>query len=151
MHFFETSWQTIFARLSPLKMVPLSVGSDVLPTHGEARAHVGTLGIGLLPYATTAASDLSSWRLLFRALGKAVFLVSISWFELAIKMPKRFTSASVSLSKVFYAALHVSMADGEFFDAYAMALVRWHGAQPAGRPNCLRAPAAGYLQRWKSK
>ena len=53
--------------------------------------------------SATAALALSLWKQLFPALGKMVFLVSNSRFELTTKMPKRFTSALVSLSKAFNA------------------------------------------------
>ncbi len=95
---------------------------DVLPTHGEARAHVGILGIGLV----------SSAR--HRGLGKALMHAAITkaWgkglsrIELTVRIDNHNAKALYERMGFKTEGLnkHAFLVDGEFYDSYSMALLR---------------------------
>lgn len=94
---------------------------DVLPTHGEARAHVGTISIGLVPSARHCGIGA---KLMETAISKA-WAMGYSRIELTVRADNEnakslyegfgFTVEGVNRRDFFV--------DGEFFDAYSMALV----------------------------
>lgn len=95
---------------------------DVLPTHGEARAHVGTLGIGLLPQAR------------HRGLGAALMQATIdkAWakgfsrIELTVRADN--TNAKALYERCGFEVEGLNrrafLVDGAFYDSYTMALLR---------------------------
>lgn len=95
---------------------------DVLPTHGEARAHVGTLGIGLLPHVRhrgigaklMKATIACAWENGFSRIELTVRTDNIH----AIALYERF---GFTVEGIQRQAMYV---DNEFFDAYSMALIR---------------------------
>lgn len=95
---------------------------DVLPTHGEARAHVGTLGIGLLPHARHRGIGA---KLMETTIARA-WEYGFSRIELTVRTDNKNAKAlyerfGFTVEGIQRRAMCV---DGEFFDAYAMALVR---------------------------
>ncbi|WP_230463632.1 GNAT family N-acetyltransferase [Burkholderia ubonensis] len=95
---------------------------DVLPTHGQARSHVGTLGIGLIPSA--------------RHLGIGSKLMGVT---IAAAWSKGFTRIELSVradnknAKALYERLgfeaeglmrRAFQIDGVYYDCYSMALLR---------------------------
>lgn len=95
---------------------------DVLPTHGETRAHVGHLGIGLIPQARHKGLGA---RLLQAAVAKA-HARGITRIELSVRadnlnakaLYERFGFEVECLKRHYY------LVDGQYHDAYAMALLR---------------------------
>ncbi|WP_116809408.1 GNAT family N-acetyltransferase [Steroidobacter cummioxidans] len=94
---------------------------DVLPTHGEARAHVGHLGIGLVPEARH--QGLGS--LLMQAAIAKARIKGLTRIELTVR-------ADNSNAKVLYERFgfvlegvqrRAMRIDGRYHDAYAMALL----------------------------
>ena len=95
---------------------------DVLPTYGEARAHVGTLGIGLLPHVRHRGIGS---KLMEAAISRA-WENGFSRIELTVRTDNENAKAlyerfGFTVEGIQRRAIRV---DGEFFDAYAMALVR---------------------------
>lgn len=95
---------------------------DVLPTHGEARAHVGTLGIGLLPHARHRGIGS---RLMEAAISRA-WANGFSRIELTVRTDNENAKALYERFGFIVEGIQrrAMRVDGEFFDAYAMALVR---------------------------
>jgi len=95
---------------------------DVLPTHGEARAHVGTLGIALVPAARHRGIGA---RLMEAAISKAAAR-GLSRIELTVR--KDNTNAKALYDRFGFLVEGVNrkafFVDGAFYDTYAMALVR---------------------------
>jgi ribosomal protein S18 acetylase RimI-like enzyme len=95
---------------------------DVLPTHGEARAHVGTLGIALLPRARRCGIGA---KLMEAAMAKA-WAKGLSRIELTVRTDN--TNAKVLYERFGFTVEDINrrafLVDREFFDAYAMALIR---------------------------
>jgi putative acetyltransferase len=95
---------------------------DVLPTHGEARAHIGILGIGLIPNARR----IGIGTLLMQASIDSAWKRGISRIELTVRtdnsnaafLYERFGFIREGLQRRAFCV------DGEFFDCYALALVR---------------------------
>ena len=95
---------------------------DVLPTHGEARAHVGTLGIGLVSHARNIGIGA---KLMEAAISKA-WKKGISRIELTVRtdnpnataLYERFGFTHEGLNKNAFSV------DGKYYDAYSMALLR---------------------------
>jgi ribosomal protein S18 acetylase RimI-like enzyme len=95
---------------------------DVLPTHGEARAHVGTLGIGVVPQAR----HIGIGAKLIEATVSKASTKGISRIELTVRIDNAnakalyerfgFTVEGVNRSAFFV--------DGKFYDTYSMALLR---------------------------
>ena len=94
---------------------------DILPTHGEARAHIGILGIGLIPEARHKGLGA---RLMEAALAKAA-AKGLKRIELLVRsdntnakaLYERFGFVVEGLQKSAFSV------DGQYFDSYSMALV----------------------------
>lgn len=94
---------------------------DVLPTHGEARAHVGILGIGLLPGAR------------HRGIGRALMNETIakakskgfSRIELTVRTDNQ--NAKALYERVGFKTEGLNqrafLIDGQYYDSYSMALL----------------------------
>ena len=95
---------------------------DILPTHGEVRAHVGTLGIALLPEAR--GKGLGA-RLMQAALAKAS-AKKLTRIELTVRTDN--CNAKALYERFGFCLEGVQqrsmLIDGEYHDAYAMALLR---------------------------
>ena len=95
---------------------------DVLPTHGEARAHVGTLGIGLAPHARHGGIG---GQLMEAAIARA-WAKGLSRIELTVRTDN--TNAKALYERCGFVVEGTNrrafLVDGAFFDTYAMALVR---------------------------
>lgn len=95
---------------------------DVLPTHGEARSHVGILGIGLLAHFRHQGLGA---RLMAATIAKA-WEKNLSRIELSVRTDNE---NAIALYKRFGFRIEASQArafcvDGAYFDTYAMALLR---------------------------
>lgn len=95
---------------------------DILPTHGEARSHVGTLGIGLIERARHCGIGA---RLMEAAIARA--------WETGLRRIELTVRADNANAKALYERFGFVIegtqrgafcVDGVFFDSYAMALVR---------------------------
>lgn len=95
---------------------------DVLPTHGEARAHVGTLGIALLPHVRHRGIGA---KLMEAAIAQA-WAKGLARIELTVRTDNANAKALYErFGFVVEGTLrHAFLVDGEFFDSYAMALLR---------------------------
>lgn len=95
---------------------------DVLPTHGQARAHVGTLGIGLLPQARHRGIGAALMR---AAIDKA-WAKGFSRIELTVRADN--TNAKALYERCGFVVEGLNrrafLVDGAFYDSYAMALLR---------------------------
>lgn len=95
---------------------------DVLPTHGEARAHVGTLGIGLIPQARHCGIGAA----LMRAALEKAWAKDFSRIELTVRTDN--TNAKALYERCGFMEEGINrrafLVDGRFFDTYAMALLR---------------------------
>ena len=95
---------------------------DVLPTHGESRVHIGILGIGVVPQARHKGLGA---RLLEATLAKA-HSKGMTRIELTVRadnlnakaLYERFGFVVEGLQRQCF------LVDGEYHDAYAMALLR---------------------------
>ena len=95
---------------------------DVLPTHGESRAHIGILGIAVVPQARRKGLGA---RLLEATLAKA-HSKGMTRIELTVRadnlnakaLYERFGFVVEGLQRQCF------LVDGEYHDAYAMALLR---------------------------
>jgi putative acetyltransferase len=95
---------------------------DVLPTHGQARAHVGTLGIGLLP----SARHRGIGRLLMQAAISKAWAQGLLRIELTVRVDnlnakRLYEQMGFQAEGLLQRAFRV---DGEFHDLCAMALLR---------------------------
>lgn len=95
---------------------------DVLPTHGQARAHVGTLGIGLIP----SARRLGIGAKLMAATIEAAWSQGFTRIELTVREDNK-------NAKALYQRLgfedegfmkRAFQIDGVYIDCYSMALLR---------------------------
>lgn len=95
---------------------------DVLPTHGEARAHVGTLGIALVPAARCRGIGA---KLMEAAIAKA-WARGLCRIELTVRTDNGNAKALYDRFGFIVEGVNrkAFCVDGEFFDTYAMALVR---------------------------
>lgn len=95
---------------------------DVLPVLGEARVHVGTLGIGLIP----RARHLGIGAKLLEATIARAWQKNLSRIELTVRTDN--ANAKALYERFGFVVEGVNRAafcvDGDFFDAYAMALIR---------------------------
>src|SRR6185369_15649061 len=123
-------YRGILARGSP-HFVALSsrrvVGwCDVLPTHGEARAHVGTLGIGLV----REARGLGIGTALMKAAVERSWAKGLSRIELTVRADN--LAAKALYEKMGFRVEGTNRlafcVDGEFFDTLFMALLHDHEA-----------------------
>lgn len=95
---------------------------DVLPVHGQARAHIGTLGIALLPHARHRGIGLP---LLQSAIARA-WERGLSRLELSVRIDN--PNAKALYERVGFTTeglLRCAFCvDAAYCDAYAMALLR---------------------------
>lgn len=95
---------------------------DILPGHGEARAHVGTLGIALVPGARHRGIGA---MLMAAAIAKA-WAKGLRRIELTVRADN--ANAKALYERFGFAVECIQRrsfcVDDEFFDAYAMALMR---------------------------
>ena len=100
---------------------------DVLPTHGEARAHVGTLGMGLVAKARHIGIGA---KLMDATLSKA-WRKGFSRIELTVRTDN--ANAKALYERVGFTVEGLNrnafFVDGKFYDTYSMALLRPHGVQ----------------------
>ncbi|MDM0015604.1 GNAT family N-acetyltransferase [Variovorax sp. J22P168] len=94
---------------------------DVLPTHGQARSHVGTLGIGLVPSARRRGIG----EPLMRAAIEAAWASGLRRIELTVRTDNHNAKALYErLGFVVEGLQRRSFrVDGEYADSYAMALL----------------------------
>jgi len=119
-------FQGILDRGSP-HFVALSFGRvvgfcDVLPTHGEARAHVGILGIGLLPEFRgqgTGASLMTA--AVARAWEKGLTRIELSVRTDNARARRLYERLGFVIEGRNRRAVCV---DGQYFDSFSMALLR---------------------------
>ena len=94
---------------------------DVLPTHGEARAHVGTLGIGII----AGARHRGIGSKLIRAALEKARKQGYSRIELTVRADN--TSAKILYERFGFTPEGVNRDafsfDGRFYDTYSMALL----------------------------
>lgn len=94
---------------------------DVLPVHGESRAHVGHLGIGLVAHARQKGLGA---RLLEATLAKAR-AKGMTRIDLTVRTDNH--NAKTLYERFGFTVEGVQrrafLIDGEYFDAYAMALL----------------------------
>lgn len=95
---------------------------DVLPTHGQARSHVGTLGIGLVP----SARHLGIGARLMQAAIDAAWAAGLTRIELTVRVDNENAKALYErLGFTVEGLLRRSFrVDDEYIDGYAMALLR---------------------------
>lgn len=95
---------------------------DILPIHGEARAHIGILGIGLV---SSARHQGIGRRLLQAALEKA-WAKGLSRIELTVRADNLNAKALYERMGFQIEGLNrrAFLVDGEFCDTYSMALLR---------------------------
>ena len=95
---------------------------DILPEHGEARSHVGTLGIGLTP----AARHRGIGSMLMEAAIASAWAKGLKRIELTVRadnhnakrLYERFGFETEGLNRSVFCV------NGEFFDTCSMALLR---------------------------
>lgn len=95
---------------------------DVLPTHGQARAHIGTLGIGLVPSARRRGIG----EKLMKAAIDAAWKTGITRIELTVRADNPVAKALYERLGFVEEGLHRRSfrVDGEYADSYSMALLR---------------------------
>jgi len=95
---------------------------DILPTHGEARAHVGTLGVGLIPSARHSGIGA---KLIEAALSKA-WTSGYTRIELTVRTDNANAKALYERYGFVVDGMHEKAfcVDSIFYDVYAMALLR---------------------------
>ncbi|HET8702166.1 MAG TPA: GNAT family N-acetyltransferase [Nitrococcus sp.] len=95
---------------------------DILPTHGESRAHVGTLGIGLVPSVRRQGIGTA---LMQTTLAKA-WANGLLRIELTVRADNLNAKALYERMSFKTEGLHqrAFLVDGEFYDSYSMALLR---------------------------
>jgi putative acetyltransferase len=95
---------------------------NVLPTHGQARSHVGTLGIGLIP----SARQRGIGEKLMKSAIDAAWATGLTRIELTVRVDNE-------NAKRLYERLGFQVeglqrrsfrVDGSYADSYAMALLR---------------------------
>ncbi|KVZ29701.1 GNAT family N-acetyltransferase [Burkholderia ubonensis] len=95
---------------------------DVLPTHGQARLHVGTLGIGLTP----SARHLGIGAKLLRATIAAAWSKGYTRIELTVRADNKNAKALYERLGFETEGLmrHAFRIDGAYSDCYSMALLK---------------------------
>jgi len=95
---------------------------DVLPTHGQARAHVGSLGMGIV----SAARGRGIGSALLRATVDAAWTSGLTRIELSVRCDN--AKAKVLYERQGFVTegllRHAHKLEGRYFDAFAMALLR---------------------------
>ena len=95
---------------------------DVLPSHGQARAHVGTLGIGLVPSARHRGIGAK----LMQATIDAAWSRGFTRIELTVRADN--TNAKALYERLGFETegfmRRAFRVDGEYGDSYLMALLR---------------------------
>lgn len=95
---------------------------DILPTHGEARTHVGTLGVAVLP----PLRHRGIGKMLIEAAIAKAWGKGLSRIELTVRTDN--TNAKLLYEKFGFAVEGINrkafLVEGEFFDVYSMALLR---------------------------
>ncbi|MBL8698226.1 MAG: GNAT family N-acetyltransferase [Alphaproteobacteria bacterium] len=122
----EVFYRTVLANRSPhyVAIVDDDVAGwcDVLRNHGEARSHVGTLGIGLVP----AARGRGLGTALMRTAIARSWEIGFSRIELTVRVDNR--AAQALYRRLGFVEegtlLRAFRVDDTYFDAYAMALLR---------------------------
>ncbi len=108
---------------------------DVLPTHGEARAHVGTLGIGVV----ARARHMGIGQKLVRAALEKAWKQGYSRIELTVRVDN--TNAKALYERFGFTLEGVNcnafLVDGQFYDTYSMALLLDSGLGGDSRGNRL--------------
>ena len=95
---------------------------DVLPTRGQARAHVGSLGMGVV----SAARGRGIGSALLRAAVEAAWASGLTRIELSVRADNAKARALYERHGFVTEGLlrRAFRLDGQYFDAVAMALVR---------------------------
>lgn len=95
---------------------------DVLPTHGEARAHVGTFGIGVVSHARHIGIGT---KLMEAAITKA-WEKGIKRIELTVRTDNQDATALYERFGFIHEGLNRNafFVDGKFYDTFTMALLR---------------------------
>jgi RimJ/RimL family protein N-acetyltransferase len=95
---------------------------DILPTHGEARAHVGILGMGLVPFARGRGIGQT---LMQTTLAKA-WAKGLARIELTVRTDNLNAKALYERMGFNTEGLNqrAFLVDGTFYDTYSMALLR---------------------------
>ncbi|VTU29655.1 putative acetyltransferase YhhY [Variovorax sp. PBL-H6] len=95
---------------------------DVLPTHGQARSHVGTLGIGLIPPARRHGFG----EKLMKSAIDAAWETGLTRIELTVRVDN--ANAKALYERVGFKVEGLQRrsfrVDGEYADSYSMALLR---------------------------
>ena len=94
---------------------------DVLPTHGQARSHVGTLGIGLVP----AARRRGIGGQLMKAAIEAAWKTGLTRIELSVRADNPVAKALYERMGFVTEGHHLRSfrVDGVYADSYSMALL----------------------------
>lgn len=99
---------------------------DILPTHGEARSHVGVLGMGLVP----KARQLGIGKRLIKATIDKAWAKGLTRIELTVRVDN--LNARALYERLGFEHEGVRKrefrVDGHYHDCYAMALLRGDGA-----------------------
>lgn len=105
---------------------------DVLPNHGQARSHVGTLGIGLVP----SARHLGIGAKLMRATIAMAWAKGMTRIELTVRVDNRNAKALYERLGFEDEGLQrrAFRVDGEYVDSHSMALLRGEMEVPAQAP-----------------
>ena len=95
---------------------------DVLPTHGQARSHIGTLGIGLVP----SARHQGMGSQLMKAAIEAAWKSGLTRIELTVRADNKAAKALYERLGFETEGLHRQSfrVDGEYADSYSMALLK---------------------------
>jgi RimJ/RimL family protein N-acetyltransferase len=95
---------------------------DILPTLGEARRHIGILGIALVPHVRRQGIGA---RLLEATIAKA-WAKGLTRIELTVRTDNLNAKALYERTgfRVEGVKRRAFLVDGEYYDAYAMALLR---------------------------
>lgn len=95
---------------------------DVLPTHGESRAHVGELGIGLIP----SARGLGIGRKLIETALSKAWGEGFTRIELSVRADNTHAKAFYERFGFVVEGLNRNdfFVDGVYYDSYSMALIR---------------------------
>jgi putative acetyltransferase len=95
---------------------------DILPTHGETRAHIGILGMGLVPSARRRGIGQT---LMQATLAKA-WAKDLSRIELTVRTDNLNAIALYDRMGFRTEGLNqrAFLVDGKFYDTYLMALLR---------------------------
>ena len=104
---------------------------DVLPTRGQAKSHVGILGIGLIPSARRRGIG----HKLMKAAIEAAWQTGITRIELTVRADNLVAKALYERIGFRTEGRHrrAFLVDGEYADSYSMALLREDGLTEAAQ------------------